>query len=192
MHKIDTNTAVDGSFVDKNASLGVDGTVVDAAWLNSVQDEICNVVEAAGKTLNKQDNSQMASAIGILTKRECAKTVIASSSVKQGVSATIFRISDYFSLAPGYFIDENVFVNVTSVAQSSGSIKFSLRKNGVADPIYEILTVSSTYPGISSTRFLQEVGDAVASGNDYYFSIDVVTNAPETYEFDIEGIVSKN
>lgn len=192
MHKIDTNTAVDGSFVDKNAALGVDGTVVDAAWLNSVQDEICNVVEAAGKTLNKQDNSQMASAIGILTKRECAKTVIASNSVKQGVSSTIFRISDYFSLAPGYFIDENVFVNVTSVAQSSGSIKFSLRKNGVADPIYEIMTVSSTYPGISSTRFLQEVGDAVASGNDYYFSIDVVTNAPEAYEFDIEGIVSKN
>jgi hypothetical protein len=192
MHKIDTNTAVDGSFVDKNASLGVDGTVVDAAWLNSVQDEISNVIEEAGETLSKQNNGQMASAIGILTKRECAKTVIASSSVKQGVSATIFRISDYFSLAPGYFIDENVFVNVTSVAQSSGSIKFSLRKNGVADPIYEIMTVSSTYQGISSTRFLQEVGDAVASGNDYYFSIDVVTNAPETYEFDIEGIVSKN
>lgn len=192
MHKIDTNTAVDGSFVDKNASLGVDGTVVDADWLNSVQDEICNVIEEAGETLSKQDNSQMASAIGILTKRECAKTVIASSSVRQSVSATIFRISDYFSLAPGYFIDENVFVNVTSVAQSSGQIKFCLRKNGVADPIYEILTVSSTYPGISSTRFLQEVGDAVASGNDYYYSIDVVTNAPETYEFDIEGIVSKN
>lgn len=192
MHKIDTNTAVDGSFVDKNASLGVNGTVVDAAWLNSVQDEICNVVEEAGETLSKQDNSQMASAIGILTKRECSKTVVASSSVKQGISATIFRISDYFSLAPGYFIDENVFVNVTSVAQSSGQIKFCLRKNGVADPIYEILTVSSTYPGISSTRFLQEVGDAVASGNDYYFSIDVVTNAPEAYEFDIEGIVSKN
>lgn len=192
MHKIDTNTAVDGSFVDKNASLGVDGTVVDASWLNSVQDEICNVIEEAGKTLSKQDNGQMADAIGILTKRECAKTVIASNSIKQGISATIFRISDYFSLAPGYFIDENVFVNVTSVAQSSGSIKFSLRKNGVSDPIYEILTVSSTYPGISSTRFLQEVGDAVASGNDYYFSIDVVTNAPETYEFDIEGIVSKN
>ena len=192
MHKIDTNTAVDGRFVDKNASLGVDGTVVDAAWLNSVQDEICNVVEAAGKTLNKQDNSQMASAIGILTKRECAKTVIASSSVKQGVSATIFRISDYFSLAPGYFIDENVFVNVTSVAQSSGKIYFCLRKTGVADPIYEIMTVSSTYSGISSTRFLHEVGDDVASGNDYYFSIDVVTNAPEAYEFDIEGIVSRN
>lgn len=192
MHKIDTNTAVDGSFVDKNASLGVDGTVVDADWLNSVQDEICNVVEEAGETLSKQDNSQMASAIGILTKRECAKTVIASNSVKQGISAIIFRISDYFSLAPGYFIDENIFVNVTSVAQSSGQIKFSLRKNGVADPIYEIMTVSSTYQGISSTRFLQEVGDAVASGNDYYFSIDVVTNAPETYEFDIEGIVSRN
>lgn len=192
MHKIDTNTAVDGSFVDKNAALGVDGTVVNAAWLNSVQDEICNVIEEAGETLSKQDNSQMASAIGILTKRECAKTVIASNSVKQGISAIIFRISDYFSLAPGYFIDENIFVNVTSVAQSSGQIKFSLRKNGVADPIYEIMTVSSTYQGISSTRFLQEVGDAVASGNDYYFSIDVVTNAPETYEFDIEGIVSKN
>lgn len=192
MHKIDTNTAVDGSFVDKNASLGVDGTVVDADWLNSVQDEICNVIEEAGETLSKQDNSQMASAIGILTKRECAKTVIASSSVRQSVSATIFRISDYFSLAPGYFVDENIFVNTTSVAQSSGQIKFCLRKTGVSDPIYEILTVSSTYQGISSTRFLQEVGDAVASGNDYYFSIDVVTNAPETYEFDIEGIVSRN
>lgn len=192
MHKIDTNTAVDGSFVDKNAALGVDGTVVDASWLNSVQDEICAVVEEAGLTLNKQNNAQMSDAIGILTKNSMAKTVISSNSVKQTVSATSHRISEFFELAPGYFIDENIFVNVKTAASSSGSISVNLRKSGVGSAIYEILSVDSTLTGVNSKRFLQKVGDAVAFGEDYYFAIDINTTAPDNYEFDIEGIVSKN
>lgn len=192
MHKIDTNTAVDGNFVDKNASLGVDGTVVDADWLNSVQDEICNVVESAGETLSKQNNGQMAAAIGILTKNECVRTVISSNSVKQTVTSTSFRISDYFTLAPGYFIDENLFVRITTASLSAGSIHFNLRKSGVNSPIYEFLEVNSAAIGIQGGRILQRVGDDVVSGDDYYFSIDIASNAPDAYEFDIEGIVSKN
>lgn len=192
MHKIDTNTAVDGYFVDKNASLGVEGTVVDADWLNSVQDEICNVVEAAGETPNKQNNGQMTAAIGILTKNACSRTVISSSSVKQTVSQSSLRISDYFTLAPGYFIDENLFVRITTASSSAGSIHFNLRKSGVNSPIYEFFDVVSTAVGIQGGRILQRVGDAVVPGDDYYFSIDITSTAPDAYEFDIEGIVSKN
>lgn len=191
MHKIDTNTAVDGNFVDKNASLGIKGTVVDADWLNSVQDEICNVIEAAGVVLRKQYNGQMEAAIGILTKNACARTVISSNSVKQAVTSTSLRISDYFTLAPGYFIDENLFVRITTASSSAGSIHFNLRKSGVNSPIYEFLDVNSAAISIQGGRVLQRVGDAVVSGNDYYFSIDITSNAPDAYEFDIEGIVSK-
>lgn len=192
MHKIDTNTAVEGSFVDKNAALGVDGTAVDADWLNSVQDEVCAVVEAAGLVLNKRNNAQMSEAIEILTKNSMAKTVISSNSVKQTISATSHRISEFFTLAPGYFIDENIFVNVKTAASSSGSISVNLRKSGVGLAIYEILSVDSTLTGVNGKRFLQKVGAAVASDDDYYFSIDITSNAPDAYEFDIEGIVSKN
>jgi hypothetical protein len=63
MHRIDTTDSVDGLFSDGNEVTGVPGTLVDAAWLNAVQEEIANVVEDAGLTLNKSLNNQLASAV---------------------------------------------------------------------------------------------------------------------------------
>lgn len=65
MHEIDTPTAIAGQFVEKDPNLGQAATQVSDDWLNAIQGEIVNAVEAAGLVLNKADNSQLAAAIGL-------------------------------------------------------------------------------------------------------------------------------
>lgn len=70
MYRINTGTkAVDlfGSgkhgFKDGNKALGVAATAFEAAWPNAMQEEIANVIELSGATLDSADNTQLASAI---------------------------------------------------------------------------------------------------------------------------------
>lgn len=66
MHRINTATkAVDkfGSgkhgFNDGNRAGGIAATVVDAAWADSVQEELANAIELEGGTLDPNDNTQL-------------------------------------------------------------------------------------------------------------------------------------
>ena len=73
MHQISGATAVDGHFVDGNPSQ--QGTIVSADWLNTVQDEICNLIISSGIQLNNADNDdkkQLANAIGRLIQNAIA------------------------------------------------------------------------------------------------------------------------
>lgn len=63
MHRIDHATAVDEHFTEGNVVGGLEATVVTDDFLNAVQDEIANVVEEAGITLDKADNTQLYQAI---------------------------------------------------------------------------------------------------------------------------------
>lgn len=45
---------------------GVDATIVDAEWLNMLQEELCNAIVFSGITLNKADRTQLTTAIRIL------------------------------------------------------------------------------------------------------------------------------
>lgn len=67
MHKIDTAGSVDGAFVDGNPATSTPSTIVDAAFLQALQDEMVNVIEAAGITLNKADHTQLFQAISVIT-----------------------------------------------------------------------------------------------------------------------------
>lgn len=60
MHQIDGSTAFENHFVDYDGTVG---TVVSASWLNSVQDEICNVIKAAEIELSKEKNDQLIAAV---------------------------------------------------------------------------------------------------------------------------------
>ena len=73
MHRIDTEGAVtDGNgagragFRDRDVLAGTPGTHVDADWLNSVQENLCRVVEHAGMTLEKANHEQLYQAIRLL------------------------------------------------------------------------------------------------------------------------------
>ncbi|EOC1471875.1 phage tail protein [Cronobacter turicensis] len=81
MHRIDTPTAQQGKFgASKNGftagdpTLGVPATQLDEAFFDSVQEEICAVIEGAGIQLKKSDRAQLSAAIGkmIQAKHELA------------------------------------------------------------------------------------------------------------------------
>lgn len=64
MHRIDAaGFAVGNLFTDGNPSTGTPATVVDAAWLNDLQENIAQLVEAAGIVLSKGDYTQLLKAI---------------------------------------------------------------------------------------------------------------------------------
>lgn len=64
MHRIDGPAAVPGGhFTEGDPNVGTPATVVTAAFLNAVQDEICGVIEATGTGLSKPSNDQLLKAI---------------------------------------------------------------------------------------------------------------------------------
>ena len=64
MHRIDHPTAVGGLFTEGGPSQAA--TVVTADWSNAIQEEVAGVVEAAGLTLSKPDNTQLLQALNLL------------------------------------------------------------------------------------------------------------------------------
>lgn len=88
MHRIDTDGTVEsrptppaagslvGYFSDGDALTGTSGTVISAAWLNAVQEEIASVILEAGLSLDKTATDQLKDAIiQIITDRAIAGTV---------------------------------------------------------------------------------------------------------------------
>jgi len=64
MHRIDSPDATqDHLFTEGDPTVPVDATSVTAEWLNAVQEEPSHVIEQAGLTLNKADNTQLYQAI---------------------------------------------------------------------------------------------------------------------------------
>jgi len=63
MHRIDTNGAVDGLFQMGNPAIGQQATLIDADWLNAVQENIAQTIEGVDLDLAKGDNTQLLAAI---------------------------------------------------------------------------------------------------------------------------------
>lgn len=66
MHKIDSPNAVSGQFATNAGLSGQDPTYLTPEWCNAIQDELINVIQAAGITPSKPDNSQLLAALGEL------------------------------------------------------------------------------------------------------------------------------
>jgi hypothetical protein len=67
MYRIDSRGAtIDGRFTEGNPTSGTPATVVNAQWMNAVQDEIVNVIAGAELTLDKNNNAQLLAAISAL------------------------------------------------------------------------------------------------------------------------------
>lgn len=63
MHRIDTAGHAEGLFQDGNPQAGQQGTVLDAAWANGVQESIVQVILGVGAALAKGDHDQLKDAI---------------------------------------------------------------------------------------------------------------------------------
>ena len=71
MYRIDTpNSTTDGQFVDGSPLEGVAPTIIGHQWLNGVQGELVNVVEASGQALEKGNVNQLLAAILVLAGAE--------------------------------------------------------------------------------------------------------------------------
>lgn len=73
MHRIDTPTAQKDKFgagkngyTDGNPQVGTPATDLNAAMFDSIQEEICSVVENTGIALNAGDNTQLLTAIEVI------------------------------------------------------------------------------------------------------------------------------
>lgn len=63
-----TSTAnASGEWTNGNVAAGTPPTIIDAAWLNTVQREISNVVTNAGLSLDPENDAQLLAAIKLLT-----------------------------------------------------------------------------------------------------------------------------
>lgn len=63
-----TSTAnASGEWTNGNVAAGTPPTIIDAAWLNTVQREIANVVINAGLTLDPANDAQLLAALKLLT-----------------------------------------------------------------------------------------------------------------------------
>lgn len=74
MHRIDNTTALSaiptpvspgapGYFTNGNPTQGLPATIVEADWMNAVQEEISYVIESSGLTLSKTDRTQLYQAL---------------------------------------------------------------------------------------------------------------------------------
>ena len=63
MFRTDAEGNVSGRYYEGNPALGEPATVVSADAMNSLQEEICNVIEGAGITLVKAEEDQLKAAL---------------------------------------------------------------------------------------------------------------------------------
>ncbi|MEM6050536.1 hypothetical protein AAH450_08125 [Erwinia sp. P7711] len=126
MHRIDTSTAqVDkfgagkNGFTGGNPQTGELATALDADFFDSVQEEICNLIESAGLTPDKGDNSQLLKAVEAMLT--ALKLGTAS---KKNVGNGVNQIPDmsFFSVGSGnnyYRFPNGMIVQIFGITPST-------------------------------------------------------------------------
>lgn len=116
MHRIDTSTATeDNLYTDGDPAGGIPATVVDAAALNDMQENICLVIEAAGITLTKGDGTQLAEAILALIADNAPAPDQATEE-----EAGIARIATSEEVATG--TNDDTFITPAKLAERLGAV----------------------------------------------------------------------
>ena len=85
-------------YTEGNASQGIPATVVGAEEMNNIQEEIANVVEDAGITLNGSVETQLLQALKLIVARggvQSADFTIADAQTSQDVTGLSFDKDDY-------------------------------------------------------------------------------------------------
>ena len=91
MRRIDTSTRAPDQFGpgkhgfrDGDPLTGVPSTSLNAAWFNSLQEEVASLIEAAGLTLDPNDTTQLRKAVKLLASPAGEVTVFARSTAPAG------------------------------------------------------------------------------------------------------------
>jgi hypothetical protein len=137
MHRTDASGHSDNMFTNGNPASGTAATVVDAKWLNAVQEEIAGVVEDAGITLDDEDSGQLLQALD--QKISAGGGVQKSFYIKGALSAATGLIK-YLAGVGG---------NITEIAAAidSGTSATVVIKNGGNT----VATLTATQAGVLNT-----------------------------------------
>lgn len=148
MHKIDTDTAVGNEFVDGNEAASIKATRLNAKWFNTIQRELCNIVEQAGMALSENDDGQVLVALIEYIRKYGIQNILSllsftnkSSSLRVGPDRIEFNLSEdpYLTIGfdgigiSGEF--SRVEINGTAVRffSSNGQIIFNSEGVSIAD-----------------------------------------------------------
>lgn len=94
MHKTDAPGHFNNAFVPGDPITGTSPTRITAPWLNTIQEEIANVVTEAGIELDKNDNTQLLIAINALIDAKLANlTVTPPGNGESSVAGTSFSVN---------------------------------------------------------------------------------------------------
>ena len=105
MKRTDAYGHASNQFTDGNPP-GVPATVVDDTWLNSVQEEICEVVEFTGATLNSGDTTQLRTAIQTIAGGGIQSDfAIANNQSATNITGLVFDKTTYKAARVEYSID---------------------------------------------------------------------------------------
>ncbi len=112
MHRIDSDTVDEDLFgsgkdgyTEGDPGVGVPATATTADHLNAIQEEICGVIESAGITLNKADNTQLTTAIQTYSSDYLVLMAIANIE-RVGFSEQISGIDHAEDLSPGVGLND--------------------------------------------------------------------------------------
>lgn len=168
MHYIDSADNNEGQFQNGNANEGVKGTVVDSSWLNSVQNEISNVVVGAGESLSKDDDDQLKSAILYLPRMMHKRELSSFEKTEEGFTGSKV-IYSWPGSKVGAFVDASVNVKITVPTNYSGAKLFASivvrRKNNRTTNLHDFIVDSNTTKNICC-RWCFEIPDDVLEDDD--------------------------
>ena len=168
MHYIDSADNNEGQFQNGNANEGVKGTVVDSSWLNSVQDEIGNVVVGAGESLSKDDNDQLKSAI-LYLPRMMHKRELSSFEKSEDNFTGMKIIYSWPGEKIGSFVDASVDVKITAPTTYSDAKLFVSvvirRKNNRTTNLHNFIVNSDAIKNVNC-RWCFEIPDDILEGPD--------------------------
>lgn len=104
---VDLHGAGKDGFRDGNKALGIAATVVNAEYMNGVQEEIIRTIEAAGLTPTAADNTQLLQAINKLVKNPSDKIVRVASTAAINLAAPGANIDGVAMVAGDTFLEKD-------------------------------------------------------------------------------------
>lgn len=108
MKRTDADGAtIDNKFSEGNPSTGVEATVVDETWLNTLQEELAYIVESAGITLDQTgtDTTQIAAALGIIGIAKLGPFTLANNVSGQDITGLLFDKSVVRAVEFDFYIE---------------------------------------------------------------------------------------
>jgi hypothetical protein len=147
MYQIDNATAAEtmptpgasgpnpnGFFTVGNPATSTPATIVDADWLNAVQDELCTAVTVMGGTLAKTNSSQLGGILQSLKTKFGGAGNESSASLETLSTETTFTPTQNCALLLTGFCGAGSTINAFGLTASGGTIVFQYANTGGGGP----------------------------------------------------------